>query len=155
MADYPRRPAARLAAAVAIAVCLSAAPVLPTVAAAESPSTVVDRWAADADDRFLYWAQRAGAPKELIDALQLSVPGDRFIINLPWDDMTGDRGADVLAAEFDFGPGGIGLTGVTTWFEALDGRNGRSLWRREIEGSFVFPIEISLGRAGRTGVLVV
>jgi hypothetical protein len=153
MADNPRRPA-RLGAALAVVAALTAPPLHNAVAAA--PETKPDRvaeWAADGDDRFLYWAQRA-APRALVDALHLGLPNDRMIVNLPWGDMTGDRLDDVMAVELDFGIGGLGLAESRTWLEALDGRSGKSLWRRELESQLTFPVEMKLGRKARTGVLV-
>lgn len=154
MADYPRRPAARLGTALAIVAAVAASPIHQSVAAApRAPANLVGEWADDAGERFLYWAQRAGLHKGLIDALQGSLLRDGFIVNLPWRDMTGDHRDDVLALEFDFGPGGLGLTDTTTRFEALDGRSGKTLWRREFESNFVLPVEIALGPKARNGVL--
>lgn len=152
MADYSGRPVARVSTALAVVVAL-AAPSLPPAATASSEEvpTAVERWAAEGDARFFHAAQRT-TPRELLDALQLRLPDDRVIVNLAWGDMTGDRRDDVLALELDFGPGGLALTEMSTRFEALDGRTGRSLWRREFD-RFTLPVPVRLGRKARTGVL--
>lgn len=150
MADYSGRPAARLFTALAVVAALLTPSLHPPATAAPG---AVRQWAAEGDERFLHWAQRA-APRELVDALQAGLPGDRFIVNIPWGDMTGDRRDDVLALEFDFGPGGLGLTGVKTRFETLDGRTGKSLWERKFD-NVTLPVEVRLGAKARTGVLAV
>ena len=154
MADNPMRPAARLCAALVVFVALVAAP-LPTGAAAPTgPRDSLAEWIDGAPERFLYWAQRAAAP-EIAEGLQQLDPGGRFILNLPWGDMTGDRADDVIAVDIDSGPGGLGLTGFSTTLRALDGRDGSSLWSREFDAQLVFPIEIRLGKKARPGALVV
>lgn len=153
MADNSTRPAARLAAALAVLVALVAAPLDTTAAAPTPPPDALAEWAERADDRFFYWAQQA-AP-DLTHALQHLDHGGRFIFNLAWGDLTGDGLDDVMVTDVDFGPGGLGLTGVSTKLGALDGRDGSSLWTREFESDVVFPIEVTLGKKPRAGALVV
>lgn len=151
MADNPTRPA-RLCAALLVLAALVAAPGSSN-AAPEPRTDDLAEWVDEAPDRFFYWAQRA-APPELTEAFQGLAQGDRFILNFPWGDMTGDGGDDVLVLDIDSGPGGLGLTGFSTTFRALDGRTGEPLWSRAFESDVVFPIEVTLGKKARTGVLV-
>lgn len=151
MADNPTRPA-RLCAALLVLVALVAAPGSSNATPQRTADPLAE-WVEEAPDRFFYWAQRAVRP-ELAEAFQGLDPGGRFILNFPWGDMTGDRSDDVLTIEIDSGPGGLGLAGYSTTFRALNGRNGNPLWSRTFESEVVFPIEVTLGKKARTGVLV-
>lgn len=153
MADYSTRPATRLGAALVVLLALVAVPLQPTVAAPTEHPDALTEWAEGAPDRFLYWAQQTASP-ELVEALQLVDPGGRFILNLPWDDMTGDGLDDVMAIDLDFGPDGMGFTGISSKLTVLDGRSGDVLWAREFEDQPAFPAEARLGPKARNGVVV-
>lgn len=150
MADNSTR-SARLGAAALVLAALVAAPP-PTVASTRAPDDAVARWVSQRPDRFMQLAQRV-APQELVEALQIGDPGGRFILNLPWRDMTGDGLEDVVAVDIDFGPGGIGLTRISSKLTAMDGRDGTTLWSRDFEDQAAFPVEVTLGEKARGGVL--
>lgn len=152
MADSSTRPGARLCASVVVFVALVAVPLGPTAASTVPRDDAVARWVAQGPDRFMHWAQRA-APRELVEALQIGDPGGRFILNLPWHDMTADGLDDVMAIDLDFGPDGLGLTGVSSKLIALNGRDGTALWSRDFEDQMVFPVEVTLGKKARGGAL--
>lgn len=134
---------------------------LSTLAPAAHPAaparrSALDEWADGRAGRLLYSLDRAGVPDAVAERLQDLRPlSNRFVINLPWGDMTGDRRSDVLALEFEDGPGGLGAGGSNTHLEALSGRNGRTLWRRTFKDDIAIPIEIGIGKKGRAGVLMV
>ncbi|HEV2756887.1 MAG TPA: hypothetical protein VG318_14060 [Actinomycetota bacterium] len=112
-------------------------------------------WTAD-EARLLYWAERAGLSEDVADRLQGLVAGpDEFVVNLPWGDLTGDGLADVLALGYEDGPGGLGGAEGRTHVTALSGLSGRTLWSRSFDEGFAFPIDLTLGRRGRSGVLMV
>lgn len=126
------------------------------VAAPDRPKSAVAAWAAEGADRFMRWAARAGAPKELFDGLQKLDPvEDHFITNLAWPDLTGDGFDDVLAVDFNFGAAGLGLEGTSTTLTAFGGRTGKILWAEEFEREMSFPVAVRLGAKARTGVLIV